>query len=133
MDVHSSQTAKLVFANPFCSNPLLKMDVTVAFTDLAGKILQTGSGDATSPAKKRRSVILSCNDSVQIEISRYQITGNSNTVVGVLQIIPDLNGIPWVPVNVPLASVQVGTGNGRGFQPSIVLIPLEPVRRLILP
>ena len=140
VDLTAGQTAKVVFANPFCSNPLLKIDVTLAITDLAGNYVQVrGTGTQTTPAKKH--AIVSCNESIQLEVTGDSVT-QTGTVVGVLQVIPDLNGIPWTPVNVPLASLQLGpthstVNRGRGdvvgsFQPYIVIIPVEPVRRVIL-
>ncbi|MCC6364234.1 MAG: hypothetical protein IT165_11970 [Bryobacterales bacterium] len=129
VDVSSGQTAKLIFANPFCSNPSLKLDVTLAITDLTGQIVQT-RGATPAPVKKR--AIVNCNESIQIEVAGDEISPNG-TVVGILQLIPDLTGTPWVPVNVPLASLQVGRGAGSEFRSSLVIIPIEPVRRLILP
>ena len=131
VDLNAGRIAKLTFANPFCSNPLLKIDVTLAFTDLSGKVLQVSSPGA-DPAPARKRGIVSCNESIQLEVSGERISPNG-TIVGILQVIPDLSGIPWVTVNVPLASLQVGHGAGSTFEPSIVIIPIEPVRRLILP
>ena len=140
VDVTPGQTAKLIFANPFCPNPLMKIDVTLAITDLTGQIVQVYPvGSEPAPAKKR--AIVNCNESIQLEVTGDEISP-SGTVVGILQVIPDISGIPWVPVNVPLASLQVGPthsglmrarGEAGGFQPNIVIIPVEPVRRLILP
>lgn len=131
VDLSPGQSAKLVFANPFCSNPLMKLDVTIAITDLTGQVAQMRApGSDAAPAKKR--AIISCNESIQLEAAGSQITP-SGTIVGVLQLIPDLSGVPWVPVNVPLASLQIGQRVGQGFHPSVVIIPIEPVRRLILP
>ena len=131
VDVHNGQTAKLVFANPFCANPLTKLDVTVAITDLTGQIVQVRV-PGSQPTVARKEAIVNCNDSIQLEVSGDQISPNGS-VIGVLQVISDISGIPWVPVNVPLASLQVGTGTASGFRPSVVIIPIEPVRRLILP
>ncbi len=140
VDLSPGQTAKLTFANPFCSNPGLKIDATVAITDLSGQVVQMRSTGTSTPARKR--TIINCNESIQLEVTGDQISPNG-TIVGVLQIIPDLSGTPWVPVNVPLASLQIGpthapqargrTDTVSGFQPYIVIIPVEPVRRLILP
>ena len=149
VDVNPGQIAKLIFANPFCPNPLMKLDVTLAITDLTGQIVQVHPADSQpTPAKKR--AIVNCNESIQLEIDGEQISP-SGTIVGILEVIPDISGIPWVPVNVPLASLQVGYSVAPGFpsrrlavngqrqdlkptfQPTIVIIPIEPVRRLILP
>ena len=131
VDLNPGRTAKLIFANPFCPNPLMKLDVTLAITDLSGQIIQMRSqGSEAAPAKKR--AIVNCDEAIQLELSG-QLLSAAGTVIGILQVIPDISGIPWVPVNVPLASFQIGQGTGSGFRPNIVIIPTEPVRRLILP
>ena len=135
VDLNPGQTAKLIFANPFCSNPLMKLDVTLAVTDLTGKVVQVRAPGAapnapTTPARKR--AILNCDESIELDVSGGLISPNG-TVIGILQLIPDLSGTAWVPVNVPLASFQIGQGWGSGFRPTVVIIPVEPVRRLILP
>ena len=130
VDVNPGTTAKLIFANPFCSNPLTKLDVTLAITDLTGQVIQMHPpGSQSAPARKR--AIVNCNEAIQLEVAGEHISPNG-TVIGILEVITDISGIPWVPVNVPLASLQIGHGMGSCFQPSVVIIPIEPVRRLIL-
>ena len=131
VDLSSGQTAKFVFANPFCSNGDLQLDVTLAITDLSGHVLQVRTqGNQTTVARKE--AVVACNDSIQLEVAAEKIIPQSGTIVGVMQLITDINGVPWTPVNVPLASLQIGDGSGTTFKPSIVLIAVEPIRRLIL-
>jgi hypothetical protein len=131
VDLSQGQTVKLVFANPFCTNPNTQLDVTLAITDLSGKVVQLRSQGVRTAAKKR--AIVACDESIQLEGSGASGDAQAGTVVGVLQIITDINGVPWTPVNVPLASLQISDGSGSTFKPTIVLIAVEPIRRLILP
>ena len=132
VDLSQGRTAKFIFANPFCPLSNLQLDVTLALTDLTGKVIQVRTqGNQTVLARKQ--AIINCNESIQLEIDGSKIDPQASTVVGVLQLITDINGVPWNPVNVPLASLQIGDGAGPGFKPSIVLIAIEPIRRLILP
>ena len=131
VDLNQGQTAKFVFANPFCTNPNTELDVTLAITDLSGKILQVrAQGDQAAPAKKQ--AIVHCNESIQLEVAGAKIEQQAATVVGVMQMVTDINGVPWAPLNVPLASLQIGQGSGNDFRPAIVIIAIEPIRRLIL-
>jgi hypothetical protein len=131
VDLTQGQNAKFIFANPFCPNPAMQMDVTLALTDLSGKILQVRTqGNQTAAAKKR--AIVACDDAIQLEVSGAGLPAGTSTVVGVLQVITDVAGVPWTPVNVPLASLQIGEGFGTSFKPSVVLIATDPIRRLLL-
>ena len=132
VDLNQGQTAKFIFANLFCPNPNTQLDVTLALTDLSGKIVQVrNQGNQTAPASKR--AIVNCNESLQLEVAGNKVDAHVGTVVGVLQVITDINGVPWTPVNVPLASLQIGDGAGTSFRPTLVIIAIEPIRRLILP
>jgi hypothetical protein len=132
VDLPQGQTPKFTFANPFCSSPATQLDITLALTDLSGKVLQVrAQGDQTAAAKKH--AIVACNDAIQLEVSGAALPPGTSTVVGVLQVITDINGVPWTPVNVPLASLQIGEGFGTAFKPSVVLISTDPIRRLLLP
>ena len=133
VDLGRGHSAKFIFANPFCPNPAMQLDVTLALTDLTGKIVQvhTGEGSQTTQAKKR--AIVNCNESIQLEVAGAELDQQTSTVIGVMQLITDINGVPWTPVNVPLASLQIGDGSGNSFRPSVVIIAVEPIRRLILP
>src|SRR5579859_6235579 len=103
----------MIFANPFCANPDTQLDVTLALTDLTGKVLQVrAQGNDTSPARTRK--IVNCNESIQLEVAGTKIDPQIGTIVGVLQLLTDINGAPWTPVNVPLASLQIGEGLGSG-------------------
>jgi hypothetical protein len=88
-----------------------------------------GESDNRGPEARRRGLqrVASTGD------CRRKISPQPGTLVGVLELITDINGVPRTPVNVPLASLQVGDGTGATFKPSIVLIAIEPIRRLILP
>ncbi len=132
VDLNQGQTAKFIFANPFCPNSTLQLDITLAITDLSGKVVQLRTqGGQSTPARKE--AVINCNESIQLEVNGQNIDPQIGTVVGVMQLISDINGVPWTPVNVPLASLQIGDGSGNGFKPSVVLIAIEPIRRLILP
>lgn len=129
VDLAPGQTAKLTFANPFCLDQRTELDITLALTDLSGKVLQLREYGSAQPAVAKKRAIVKCDEALQLEVSGEQATG---TVVGILQVITDISGVPWVPVSVPLASLQIGSGSGHGFKPSIVIIPVEPIRRLLL-
>ena len=132
VDLAPPQTAKFTFANPFCAFAAQQIDITLALTDLSGKIIQVqGQGNQSTPATKH--AVLNCNGSIQLEVPGNKIDPQIGTIVGVLQVVTDVNGVPWTPVNVPLASLQIGDGSGSTFKPTIVLIAIEPIRRLILP
>ena len=63
VDIGPGRSAKLIFANPFCPNQLMKIDATLAITDLSGQVLQLrASGSDPVPARKR--AIVGCNESI---------------------------------------------------------------------
>ncbi len=92
VDLNQGQTAKVIFANPFCPLSNLQLDVTLAITDLTGKIVRVRTQDHQTTAAKKRAIV-NCNDSIQLEIAGEKLD-QPGTVVGVMQLITDINGVP---------------------------------------
>src|SRR5690242_18911969 len=72
VDLSSQQTAKFTFANPFCAFTAQQLDITLALTDLSGKVIQVqGQGNQTTPARKH--AVISCDTSIQLEVPGNKI------------------------------------------------------------
>ncbi|MBI3682539.1 MAG: hypothetical protein HY235_19340 [Acidobacteria bacterium] len=126
VDLHPGQTAKLIFGNLFCQDNPLK-EVVLAFVDLTGRPVQLRG--SAQPVPKKRTLV-KCGDSIQLELAGREIV-QQGTIIGVLEVIPD-RFHAWVPVTVPLGSLQVGRATGDSFEPSVVVPPNSPIRRLVL-
>jgi hypothetical protein len=126
VDLHPGMTAKLTFANLFCQDNPLK-EVILAFVDLTGKPVQL-RGNSPSVPKKR--TLVKCGDSIQLELAGKDMS-QEGTIVGVLEVVPDIFHA-WIPVTVPLGSLQIGRRSGDNFEPAIFVTSNSPIRRLVL-